>query len=92
MATDQIATKTEHGGCGKCCGGSKPCGTGGGCHEDCAVSCNGSETFGDEERLRKLVEYREMLQGELESVEAAIAAIQATCEAPGTRDDQELTS
>lgn len=85
-----MATETEKGGCGKCCGGSKPCGTGGGCHEDCAVSCNGSETFGDEERLRRLVEYRDMLLVELESVEAAIAAMQTAREAPGEREGQEL--
>jgi hypothetical protein len=84
-----MATDTEHGGCGKCCGGEKPC-AGGGCHEDCAVSCGGSETFGDEERLRRLVEYRDMLHGELESVEAAIAAIHAAPEAPQAREDQEL--
>ena len=86
------ATTTEcgGGGCGKCCGDGKPCGTGSGCREDCAVSCTGAVTFGDEERLRRLVEYREMLEAELDSVEVAIAAMQATCPAPETQADQEL--
>ena len=90
MATEQMTTETEHGGCGRCCGGNKPC-AGGGCREDCAVSCNGSETFGDEERLRRLIEYRDMLHAELESVEAAIAETQTAREASGTREGQELT-
>jgi hypothetical protein len=99
MATEQIAADSEcsGGGCGKCCGEGKPCATGG-CREDCVVSCNGSETFGDEERLRRLVEYREMLQSELDSVEVAIAAMQASCAVagavpgavPGAPEDQEL--
>lgn len=78
------------GGCGKCCGEGKPCGTGGGCQEDCAVSCTGEATFGDEERLRRLVEYRDMLLAELDAVEVAIAAMQATCPASETREDQEI--
>jgi len=89
MAAEQMAAETEKGGCGGCCRGHKPC-AGGGCHEDCAVSCNGSETFGDEERLRRLVEYRDMLQVELESVEAAIAEMQPARKAPEEREDQEL--
>ena len=65
---------TEHGGCGKGCGG-------GCCQKGCAVSCGGDDTFGREELLQRLVEYRGMLLDELASIEQAITDMQAANEA-----------
>lgn len=70
-----MSADTDQAGCGKPCGG-------GCCRQKCEIGCDGDETFGRDELIRRMLEYRDQLRAELASVERAVAELQAAAEEP----------